>query len=244
MKNEIDQRPPPRPRKHPQLWQCYQMWTELMKMRQQHLLRISAIERGKSTFDKQLELDFIEYFGRSKNKTVMFGLDDALDNARKMMIDYGKATGPIWDWVTSIKGLKAGGEAAKLIAQIDDISRFDTVAKLWRFAGLAVFDGKAEKNKKGEKSHYNRNLKAICYVIGKECFVMQQTPIYVDIYYAEKKRQRELHPEIVKIDGVNMYTDQHIDYRGWRKMMKQFLADLWMQWRTIEGLSVTEPHKQ
>lgn len=232
MKTEIDQRPEPKPRKHPQLWQSYLLWDELMRMRQRHVLRISSAGRGKSMMDVQLEKDFIE----------SLAMDQNLLNIRKMMINYGKQTGPIWDWVTSIKGLGAGGEAAKLIAQIDDIARFDTIAKLWRFSGLAVIDGKAEKNKPGEKSHFNRNLKAICFVIG-DSFIKQQTPYYIDIYYAEKKRQRELHPDPIKVDGKTMYSDMQIHYRGWRKMMKQFLADLWVKWRQIDGLAVSEPYK-
>lgn len=230
IEEQIDQRPEPKPRKHPQLWQSYLLWDELMRMRQRHNLRISAIDRGKSQLDAQLEHDFIEHLG----------LDHNLETARKLMINYGKATGEIWDYVTSIKGLKAGGEAAKLLAQIDDIAKFDTAAKLWRFAGFAVIDGCAEKNKAGEISHFNRNLKSICFMVAEQ-FIRQQTPYYSDIYYAEKAKQRQLYPEPVKENGKVLYSDGHIHNRAWRKMVKQFLLDVWVKWRTLEGLSVTEP---
>ena len=230
---EIDNRPPPRPRAHPQLWQAYLLWDELMKMRQRHTLRISAAERGKSQMDAGLERTFME----------QLDLDGNLLTVRKMMIAYGKTTGAIWEWTTSIKGLGAGGEAAKLLAQIDDIARFDTVSKLWRFAGYAVMEGKAEKNKPGEKSHFNRKLKAICFVIADQ-FIKQQTPGYVDIYYAEKARQRALYPEPIKNGaGKTIYTDAHIHNRAWRKMIKEFLRDLWLAWRKLEGLPITEPWK-
>lgn len=227
----IDNRPPPKPRKHPQLWQSYLLWDELMKMRQKHTLRISAAERGKSNLDAQFERDMLE----------QIGLDANLELARKIMIGYGKQVGPIWDWLGGIKGLKAGGEAAKLLAQIDDIGKFDTVSKLWRFAGYAVIEGKAEKNQPGEKSHYNRKLKSICYMIAEQ-FIRQQTPGYVDIYYAEKAHQRQLYPEPVQREGskVKRFTDAHIHNRAWRKMVKEFLRDLWLTWRRLEGLTVTE----
>jgi hypothetical protein len=227
----IDARPDPKPRKYPQLWQSYLLWDELMKMRQRHNLRISSAERGKSQMDVVLEQNFIEHLG----------LDENLELARKTMINYGKATGEIWKWTTSIKGLGAGGEAAKLIAQVDDIARFDTIAKLWRFAGYGVIDGKAEKNQMGEKSHFNRNLKSICFCIADQ-FIRQQTPGYSDIYYAEKARLRIQHPEPVKEDNKNLYTDGHIHNRAWRKMIKQFLADFWLQWRVMEGLPVSRPY--
>lgn len=226
----LDLRPPPRPRKHPQLWQSYLLWDEIMRQRQRHNLRISAITAGKSNLDAQLEKDFID----------QLGLDTNLETAKKMMINYGKSVGPIWDWATSIKGLKAGGEAAKLLAQIDDIGRYDTIAKLWRFSGFAVFDGQAERAKGGEKSHYNRSLKAVCFGIADQ-FIKHQTPGYIEVYYAEKQRLRVLYPEPVKLDGVTKFSDLHVHTRAWRKMIKKFLADLWVEWRTSEGLPTGAP---
>lgn len=225
-----DQRPPARPRKHPQLWQAYLLWDELMRQHQRHVLRIDAINKGKSNLDALFEQNTIDDLG----------MEARVNKAKKMMIDYGKMTGPIWAWVTGVKGLKAGGEAAKLIAQIDDIARFDTIAKLWRFAGMAVIDGKAERGALGEKSHYNRQLKSICFGIADQ-FIRHQTPGYVEIYYAEKQRLRLLHPEPVKVDKRVDFTDQHIHTRAWRKMIKKFLADLWVEWRLSEGLPTGAP---
>jgi len=271
LEEQIDKRPESKPRKHPQLWQSYQIWDELMKLRQRHTLRISSAERGKSGMDAQIEYDFLEDFQ----------IDYRLEIARKMMINYGKASGPIWNWATSIKGLGAGGEAAKLIAQVDDIARFDSIAKLWRFAGYALYEywldenGKIvsptqgwkwkgvgaerekyfvvvepkpgwtkvparDRNMESFVSPYNKTLKSTCFIIADQ-FIRQQTPGYVDIYYAEKARQRVLYPEPVKDNGKTMYNDGHLHNRAWRKMIKQFLADFWLQWRVGEGLPISEP---
>jgi hypothetical protein len=216
-----DARPDPKPRKHPALWQSYLWWYELMEMRKRHTLRISSIEKGKSNLDAQIERDMLE----------AAHLDELIKGSKKMMKNYGSIT-PIWKWVTSIKGL--GGEcglAAQLVAQIDDIEKFDTVASLWRFAGFAVMEGKAEKNQKGEKSHFNRRLKGVCFNIADQ-FIKQQTPGYVEIYYAEKEKQRALYPEPVSNgNGKKIYTDAHIHNRAWRKMVKAFLMDLWIEWK-------------
>jgi len=227
-----DARPAPKPRKHPHLWQSYLWWNEVMEIRKRHLLRISSIERGKSNMDAQFERDTMAYLA----------IDAMVENLKKGMIAHGKQV-PIWEWVTSIRGLGQGGLAAQLLAQIDDIDNCPTVAALWRFAGFAVIEGKAEKNSKGEKSRFNRRLKGICFNIA-DSFIKQQTPVYVDTYYAEKERQRVLHPDILcrecgckweecqsKKKHVRIFTDAHIHNRAWRKMIKQFLCDLWIEWK-------------
>lgn len=226
-----DLRPPPRPRHHPQLWQSYLWWYELMELRKRHLLRISSCERGKSNLDAEFEQVMMD--------TV--AIDPQIENVKKTMINYGKML-PVWDWVTSIKGLGSGSLAAQLLSQIDDVKNFETVSKLWRFAGLAVFDGKAEKNSRGEKSHFNNKLKGICFNIA-DMFIKHQTPGYVDIYYAEKERLRGLHPDVMcrdcnlpwadcqhKKTHKRMYNDGHIHTMAWRKMVKEFLKDLWIEW--------------
>lgn len=256
MSDNQNNNPQPKPRKHPHLWQSYLWYTEFVELRKRHLLRISAIERGMSNLDAQFETDWIE--------------ETQLDHFKKMLgkslANNGSLTGPVWEWITGIKGLKSGLLPAQLLAQIDDIGNCPSVSALWRFCGYAVFDGKAEKNAKGEKAHFNSRLKGVCYNIA-ETFLRQQTPGYVDIYYAEKERQRGLHPIAIckeceiecktktkKVKGENVlvfacpnnpkhkknFTDAHIHYRAIRKMMKAFLKDLWLVWRQYEDLPISE----
>ncbi len=280
-----DNRPAPKPRKYPRLWQAYLFWEEIMLMRQRHNLRISAIERGKSNLDSLFERAMIEgsvtmeVKGKQKTYTT-FPIDDILDNAVKIMVNTG-AEVPVWPWITSIKGLGAGSQAAKILALIDDIGRYDGIAKLWRYSGYGLYnyytDGsKVQAPVKGKQSQgsaeertlvevatepkdgwqldtvrdrgvpgyvlpFNKTLKASLYVMA-DLFVKAQTPYYTDIYYAEKARQRALHPEKIVKNGTTMFNDAHIDNRGRRKMIKEFLKDLWVQWRLAEGLLVTEKY--
>ncbi len=230
-----DARPAPKPRKYPQLWQWYLWWYEFVELRKRHLLRISSIERGKSDLDLQVEKDMLSDAQ----------LDILIVRAKKAMTNEGEYV-PVWKWVTSIKGLGQGGLAAQLLAQIDDIEKFDTVAKLWRFAGYAIIEAKAEKNQRGEKSHFNRKLKGICFNIADQ-FIKQQTPYYVDIYYTEKDKQRLLNPDVLckhcnikwedcqsKKTHIKIFTDAHIHNRAWRKMIKAFLRDLWIEWKKYQ----------
>ena len=85
----------PKPRKHPILYQTYSWWDELTRMKQRHMLRIGAVERG----DSQLDADF------ERNMMSGMCLDTFIAQAEKEMLYWGKATGPIWDWMTSIKGM-------------------------------------------------------------------------------------------------------------------------------------------
>jgi hypothetical protein len=234
-----DARPDPKPRKYPILWQSYLWWFEMMETRKRHLLRISSIDRGKSNLDSGFEKDMMSR---------IIGIDNLVKFTKTIMVDKGKEV-PVWDWVTSIKGLGEGGLAAQLLSQIDDIQKCPTVASLWRYAGYAVIKGKAEKNQKGEKSKFNRKLKGICFNIA-DSFIKQQTPVYVDIYYSEKKRQRELNPDILckqcgckwedcqsKKSHIKIFTDAHIHNRAWRKMVKTFLRDLWIKWRKLDQIA-------
>ena len=228
-----DQRPEPKPRKNMMLWQAFLQWDELVEMRKHHLLRISSIEAGKSNMALGVEKRFLE----------LTRLDELIDDHRKYMVECGAEVGDVWGWITHIKGLGQGGLAAQLLAQIDDIGKFDTVSKLWRFAGLAVIDGKREINKPGEKSHFNARLKSICWLISDQ-FVKQNTPLYRDIYDQEKARLRRLYPEKIVTNGKTQYNDGHIDNMARRKTVKIFLQHLWVIWRNLEGLPVSEPYVQ
>ena len=232
-----------RDRKNPQLWQSWKYWDELMQLRKRHLLRISAIERGASNYDVQFEHDVMEHMG----------MNALLKDAVKMMVNYGTAI-PVWPWITGIRGLKQGSLAAQLLSQIDDIARFDTVSKLWRFAGYAVINGERDRLKAGEKAPYSTRLKSTCYLVS-ESFIKQQTPGYVGIYYAEKERQQEQHPaKMCKQCGIPWddctqkkkhyaeFTPNHLHLRAMRKMTKIFLQHLWVEWRTAEDLPVTLPY--
>jgi len=268
-----DARPDPKPRKHPRLWQAYLWWYTLVELRKAYTLRVSSIERGKSSMDAIIEKDMIQQVGlvylaeggvsiKKMERAIERGtaIDILIEDTKKNMVIEGSMLGPIWEWVTSIKGLGEGGLAAQLLAQIDDIGNCPTVASLWRFAGFAVIEGRAEKNRKGEKSSFNRKLKGVCFNIADQ-FIKQQTPGYVDIYYAEKERLRALYPEPLCLDcnalalayqkkdsktgqyvtgyrcpakkkeHTIQYSDAHIHNRAWRKMIKRFLRDTYNVWK-------------
>jgi hypothetical protein len=231
-----DKRPEPKPRKNAALWQIYLIYDELLEMRKRHKLRISSIERGKSSFDLFTETAFLE----------RLNIDGWIETYRKEMVNIGSAVGPVWDWLASHKGLKAGTHSARVLALIDDIEKFETVSKLWRFCGYSVMaDGTAERRKRGQKATYNAKLKAAIYLV-VDSFIRQQTPGYSDYYYEVKKNYREQWPVKVENEPGSSpwpyrYTDSHIHRMAIRKVAKLFLQHLWVIWRVSEGLPVTLP---
>ncbi len=327
MKDQIDNRPPPKQRKHPQLWQSYLFWRELQEIQKKHTLRISSTKKGKANFDIEFEELILKKIGLGEEGELL-PLAAMVKPKNKgeralapfqMMVDYGQAVGPIWEWCLSYKGL---GESltGQLLAHIDDIGKFATIAKLWRFAGYGTFEywideggnvqapvegnrwinkekiwtvtrPKSEWNGYAEATYrepepdwklvrhrdinvatyhspFNRILKAVCFNIADQ-FIRHQSPVWSDIYYEEKGRQREKHPTAIcltcgaecdhsqkeideKLANVftcpekkshkkQKYTDAHIHNRAWRKMIKAFLAELWLTWREYEGLPVSDP---
>ena len=123
------------------------------------------------------------------------------------------------DWLLSIRGISEL-LTAKLLAVIDP-GRMPTVSSLWHYAGYAPNDVK----KKGNKSKWNHGLKKACYQVG-DSFIKKRTPKYRDIYDTEKAKQlvvcEPLHPKGVGIKA-------HADMRARRKMVKEFLKDLWIE---------------
>ena len=135
--NEVDLRPAPKFRRNARLWQAYLTWYEQMEQRKRHTLRKKAAERGKSNLDPVFEQELMDLLKldvlvKPKNKA------EREVSLWQIMVNYGQAVGPIWDWCLSQRGL-GEGLTAQLLAQIDDVGQFATVSKLWRHSGYGIF---------------------------------------------------------------------------------------------------------
>jgi len=137
-------------------------------------------------------------------------------------------------------------------------------SSFWRYAGLHVVNGKAPRREHGKKISYNPKAKVLCWKIS-DSFIKQRTPFYRDIYDKAKNKENEklgnplenpencpyykeclqkLKKKAQKLGRERKPTPckLHIHYRAMRKMAKRFLADFWVAWRRLEGLTVTEPY--
>lgn len=176
--------------------------------------RMGAVERGADNMDERSYKLLERWMNRFDE------LEDEIDETIEELVE----DEPIVEYAIQVKGI---GKmlAAKAICMID-IERDDTVSALWRYAGYGVVDGVKEKPTKGEKLHYNARLKTTCYLIGGS-FLKSNSP-YRKVYDDAREYYDANRPD---------WTKAHKHNAAMRKMIKVWLAHLWLVWRTIKGLS-------
>lgn len=165
---------------------------------------------------------------------------------------------PLWlNFLQHIKGV--GPIIAAVIITEFDINKAPMVSNLVSFAGLAP--GK-DRKEKGKKCPYNQFLRSkLCGVLGSSFLKAKSVP-YSGYYYDTKMRLENSDAEIVerlrkedrakkkykgKTERTVKWRDAYPDHRhkaAIRKMIKRFLTDLYVAWRTLEGLPVREPYEK
>lgn len=175
---------------------------------------------------------------------------------------------PIWD--AFLDGVKGIGTlmAAVLLSEVD-IERAHTVSSLWLYAGMApcMVPGKVREAGKGKEvvikesdsliradrlargyvSPYNLFLKKKMLGVLATCFLRSKSP-YSEYYYNYKFRlehsERITEESRTKQVAWQDATKSHRHAAALRYMMKMFLRDLYVAWRTIEGLPVRAPYQE
>lgn len=158
---------------------------------------------------------------------------------------------PVWtEWLAHVRGVGAatGGRILGILAR-KGIAAFTTPAKLWAYAGLHVVDGRAPRRVCGEVAPWNAELKSLVVQILLDSFIRCRTPVYRDLYDAEKERQkaRVYAPgELARLgygysEGDTRLRGGHAERRARRKVAKIFLLHLWLVWRALEGLPLQKP---
>jgi len=196
-----------------------QLRQDIQKIRVGFGNRVSAIERGADPSGDTEKALFERYHSR------LIALEQECN--QDIVAEIKAMDMPIFRRIMAIKGI-AAITAAKIISPID-ITRADTISALWRYAGYGVVEGKREKPIKGEKLHYNRDLK-IAVRLAVESFIKCGSP-YADLYRTEKEKFAATHPEATKM---------HCHNAAIGKAAKVFLSHLWQVWRQLEGLPMRE----
>jgi len=131
-----------------------------------------------------------------------------------------------------------------LVPTVRGIQAFDRISNLWSYCGQSVVDGHAPKRKRGEKINWSTKLRVLCWKLG-ESFV-KTGDFYREIY--EKFREVEDQRDYIcnackkKYPKAKQCSKGHRYARAKRKTVKLFLSHLWLKWRTLEGLPVSEPY--
>lgn len=192
---------------------------QIQKARIQFGNRLAAIENGMDTASEDQVAILRRYYESLERME-----KDLNHDIEELVSEYG-----FYPILSRVKGI-GPTMAAKLIALVD-IRKCDTVSALWRFAGLAVIDGKAEKPVPGEKLHYSKRLKATMYLVAKQLMAVKGP--YYDYYYEMRQKYESKHPDWPRL---------RIHLAALRKVEKLFLAHMWEKWRTYEGLPVRRPY--
>ena len=100
-----------------------------------------------------------------------------------------------------------------------------------------------QKRQIGYMSNWNDKFKVLCWKIGQSMVKQKASKAgYRRLYDQIKKKEREKNPKRIVVKGKVFFNDGHIHNRALRKVVKIFLANLWMTWREMEGLTVTKPY--
>ena len=91
---------------------------------------------------------------------------------------------PAYPWFSRVKGV--GKENIGKVVGLIDIEKDDTVSSLWKFAGFAPVDGKAEKRQRGTKLQYNSQLRSTCWRLGTS--LLKARGKFYEYYLREKER--------------------------------------------------------
>jgi len=129
--------------------------------------------------------------------------------------------------------IKSVGEKviAVLLAEVD-IHKADTVSSLWKFCGLGVTNGKADRPEKNKKRCYNSFVKSkLLDGLGKKFLIDKNE--YSKYYYEYKERKEK--------EGWGN-NKMHRHRAAIRYMIKMFLIDVYKIWREIEGLPIREKY--
>jgi len=94
----------------------------------------------------------------------------------------------------------------------------------------------------GYLNNWNDKFKVLGWKIGQSFVKQGPKSYYYNLYLQFKQDERRNHPDKIKVNGKTQFNDGHIHNRALKKVVKIFLAHLWVTWRRLEHLPVTEPY--
>lgn len=166
---------------------------------------------------------------------------------------------PAFPWFSQVKGI--GKENIAKVIGLVDISKASYVSSLWKFAGFAVEDGKAPRAQRGKKLEFNRQLRTMCWRLISSLnrakgsyyeYFLKQKEHYTQrflqngftIIPAEQLPFKMERGKRIRYESDKVISLGHVNNMAKRKMIKLFLAHLWLVWREAEGLPTSKPYVQ
>ena len=144
---------------------------------------------------------------------------------------------PILSTMTDVLGV-GRWLAATIVCDVD-INKASTVSALWKYAGYAPgFD----RMVKGERRPYNARLRTTLYKLATGFIKLGAKSPYRAVYDQAKAEAIVKHPEWMLTKDGKKRGPGHCHNHAIRMMMKVFLQHLWITWRQLEGLPISQPY--
>lgn len=188
-------------------------------------------------------------------------LDSAEDVERLLLKKIAKMVKGVPIYEKFLKNVKGCGPtmSAVIIAEID-IHEATTVSKIWQYAGCnpGMVRGRkrngdetiitdtmirGDRLTKGFISPYNDFLKTKLLGVLADCFIKARSP-YSKFYYDYVNRLSSSEKEYADGKKWKDESKAHIARAAKRYMIKMFLKDLYVEWRTLEGLPVRPSYQE
>lgn len=171
----------------------------------------------------------------------------------KILVRYARQL-PVWS--TFMQHIRGCGPLTlgQIIGDAGDLSKYDSIPKLWKRMGLAVIDGQRQRKTRDKKlaqlNGYNPRRRALMFIVGNNIIKLNKGE-YRRVYDAEKQRQiakaaaegLKIAPaaKIPKARAAEFRSEKHIHLRAKRYMEKRLLRDLWRAWRDQINVDIHHP---
>lgn len=149
---------------------------DLQASRIQYNNRVKMIEQNKSS-ETNLEKEPLD--------NIFEGLEKFEKNLQSVLQDY-VSDKPQMEYLSRIRGIGTI-LSANLIAIYGDMSKFDTISRLWSYSGFGIHDGVADRRKKGEKIHYNPFAKTLGWKLMQSWIKQSADKSFYRKYYDQVK---------------------------------------------------------
>lgn len=180
-----------------------------------------------------------------------------------------KLAGAIIGWIMikfEVKPLKECSEIQKqhsqktkdekfLVPTLRGIGAFPKISNLWSYCGLAPDEeGRLPVRRRGTVVDWSPRMRTLMWKFGQQ--QVKQGAYYRKCYDEFKEGELKRHAAILEnpencpdyeecrkqIKVKKLPCRAHVDNKAKVKVKKAFLQDLWVTWRLLEGLPVTQPY--